>query len=304
MNKLTINKKSPRNKMSELEPTSTPSDKSAGDGEYFVFDDTEFDYDDAAGGIDDDGNWVEYNISSLASSTENSQGEESKFGDKPALFAEYVIAGIHPKDITDDLEESALYGEWLDSLDENTRLIIDERKRAEERHEVIKGEILKSSPSLLEGRLPPDQVRQLGSEKYVLGVNQSMAFTVDEAQAYLREDNGIGLGIYGLGQRFLLLDEKSTAVDSEYTKRVIASGYYQNSDIGRFIIAIPMDRREQYNAPQDAISEADAIIDFTQPTSETGGRSVSPKYLAGFIDEKGKYHKNRNFGQSTEPLFD
>ncbi len=290
--------------MSELDPTTTPDNKLASESESFAFDDTDFVYDGVGGGIDDDGNWSEDELSSPEPSTEHKSSKEVKFGDKPIIFAEYAIAGIRPEDITDDLAESALYREWLDSLDENTRLIINERKRAEARHDVIRDEILRLSPLLLEGKLPADQVKQLGCEKYVLGVNQSQAFSFEEARDYVKEENGIGLGIYSLDQRFLLLDENSTIADADYTERIIVGGYYQNSDIGRFIIAIPMGGREQYSAPQDAIGEADTIEDFTQPTSEAGGRSVSPKYIAGFIDDRGKYHENKNFGLSSEPLFD
>lgn len=64
-----------------------------------------------------------------------------------------------------------------------------------------------------------------------------------------------------------------------------------------------MDSRESYSAPQDAMSEANAIEDFTQSTNESGGRSVSPKYIAGFVDSVGKYHENRSFGESNELLF-
>lgn len=45
------------------------------------------------------------------------------------------------------------------------------------------------------------------------------------------------------------------------------------------------------------------IKDFMQPTSEAGGRSVNPKYIAGFIDSSGVYHENNNFGISSEPDF-
>lgn len=121
----------------------------------------------------------------------------------PIIFAEYAIAGIRPQDLLEySGEEGALYKEWLNSLDENTKLIINERKRAQARYEVVRDEILKSSPFLLEGKLPIGQIEKLGAEKYVLGVNQSQAFSVEDAEDYVREDNGIGLGVYGLDQGF------------------------------------------------------------------------------------------------------
>lgn len=290
--------------MSEFISSTTTDDKQPAEG--LVFDDTDFVWDDQpAMVLDEDGNWVENAVepSGQPVAHESNNENESKFGDMPIMFAEYAVAGIRPEDMSDYPEEAALYTEWLNSLDENTKLIIEERKRAQGRYEIVRAEMLKSSAALLEGKLPAEQAEKLGSEKYVLGVNQSAVFSLEDAKDYLREDNGVGLGIYGLDQRFLLVDENSTAVDSDYTERVMVGGYYQNSNIGRFIVAIPMDGRERYGTPHDAISEADTIEDFTQPTSEAGGRSVNPKYIAGFIDSSGVYHENNNFGISSEPDF-
>ena len=290
--------------MTEFVSPTTPDKKLPSEELVFDVDDTDFVYDDQPEMVlDEDGNWVKNVTESLEQPSNPETSDENKFGDMPVVFAEYAIEGIHPEDMAEYPEEAALYAEWLNSLDENTKLIIEERKRAQGRYEVVKGEILKSSAALLEGKLPAGQAEKLGSQKYVLGVNQSQVFFIEDAKDYLEEDSGIGLGMYGLDQRFLLVDENSTVVDSEYTERVMVGGYYQNSNIGRFIIAIPMDRREQYGTPLDAISEADAIEDFIQPTSEDGGRSVSPKYIAGFIDSAGVYHENGNFGVSGEPDF-
>ncbi len=275
--------------------------------EELVFDDDglDFIYDEQPEMVlDEDGNWVENTTESPEQPTSDDFNSESKFGDNPILFAEYAIAGIRPEDMSNYPEEAALYAEWLSSLDENTRLIIEERKKAQGRYDRVKEEMLRSSAALLEGKLPAEQAEKLGSKKYVLGVNQSAAFSIEDASGYLKEENGIGLGMYGLDQRFLLVDENSTAVDTNYTEQAMVGGYYQNSSIGRFIVAIPMDRREQYSSPLDAVSEAAAIEDFTQPTSESGGRSVSPKYIAGFVDSTGTYHKNNNFGVSNSPSFD
>lgn len=225
---------------------------------FDVFDDTDFVWDQPEMVLDEDGNWVENDENAWQDIADESGSEDgSKFGDMPIMFAEYAIAGIRPEDMSDYPEEVALYDEWLNSLDENTKLIIEGRKRAQGRYEIVKAEMLKSSAALLEGKLPAEQAEKLGSEKYVLGVNQSAALSLEDARDYLKEDNGVGLGMYGLDQRFLLVDENSTAVDSDYTERVMVGGYYQDSNIGRFIVAIPMDGRERYGTPLDAISEAD-----------------------------------------------
>lgn len=293
--------------MPELETTPRSNDNPLGRPDELVFDvDDDFSWDGDSGLVlDEDGNWVENDTKSSEIIVEQKQTGESRYGDNPIIFAQYVIDGISPQDLSEySEEEGALYKDWLDSLDENTKQIINERKRAQGRYEVVRDEMLKSAPFLLEGKLPAEQIKKLGSEKYVLGVNQSQAFSIEDAKDYLKEDNGIGLDMYGLDQRFLLLDENSTKAHADYTESAVVSGYYQNSSIGRFIIAVPMDGRQNYNAPQDAVSEAYTIEDFTQPTGKFGGRSVSPKYIAGFVDNAGKYHENRNFGESHQPLFD
>lgn len=291
--------------MPELENTPNSNDNPLGKTDGLVFDvDDSFSYDGNSDFVlDEDGNWVENDTNSPETTTDQQTNSDNKFGDMPIIFAEYAIAGIRSGDLLEHPEEAALYKEWLDSLDENTKLIINERKRAQGRYEVVRDTLLKSSPFLLEGKLSAEQAEKLGSEKYVLGVNQSQAFSIDDAKNYLKEDNGIGLGIYGLDQRFLLLDENSTATDAEYTERVMVGGYYQNSNIGRFIVAVPMGDTEG-GAVQDAVTKADAIADFTQQTNEAGGRSVSPKYIAGFVDNNGRYYENRNFCETNQPLFD
>lgn len=289
--------------MPELETTPNSNDNPSEKPDGLVFDvDDNFSYDgDSDFVLDEDGNWVENDISHFEAAADQQANSDNKFGDNPIIFAEYAIAGIRAEDLSKEHpEEAALYQEWLGSLDEDTKLIINERKRAQGRYDVVKGEMLKSCPDLLQGKLPAEQANKLASGKYVLGVNQSQAFSIEDAKSYLKEDNGIGLGIYGLDQRFLLLNEASTNTDAEYTEQVMVGGYYQNSNIGRFIVAVPTG---EHNAVQDAVNKADAIADFTQQTNEAGGRSVSPKYIAGFVDSLGVYHENRNFGVSNEPLF-
>jgi hypothetical protein len=218
------------------------------------------------------------------------------------LFAEFDTANIIPDDLP-DLEERALYKGWLGSLDENTRLILDERKQARVRHEVIKDVIVESAPYLLDGKLSSEQEERLGTVKYVLGINQSGTSSLSEAIDFLKEENGISLGIYGLDQRFLLIDINSVSEHHESGERAIVDGYYGSTGIGKFIVAIPMENRTKYVA-QDANATYQDIEGFIQPTAQDGGRSVSPRYIAGYIDDKGKYSENKNFGLSAEPLFE
>ena len=218
------------------------------------------------------------------------------------LFAEFNTANIIPDDLP-DLEERALYKSWLSSLDENTRLILDERKQAQARHEVIKGVIVESAPHLFDGKLSSEQEERLGTDKYVLGINQSGTSSLGEAIDFLKEENGISLGIYGLDQKFLLIDINSISELHESGERAIIGGYYGSTGIGKFIVAIPMENRTKYVA-QDANSTYQDIEGFIQQTAQDGGRSVSPRYISGYIDDTGKYNENKNFGLSAEPLFE
>lgn len=141
--------------MPELETKSNSNDNPSMKPDGLVFDvDDSFSYDGDSGFVlDEDGNWVENDTSSLEVTTDPQMDSNNKFGDNPILFAEYAIAGIRAQDLLKEHpEEAALYKEWLDSLDEDTKLIINERKRAQGRYDVVKGEMLKSCPDLLQGR--------------------------------------------------------------------------------------------------------------------------------------------------------
>lgn len=222
------------------------------------------------------------------------------------LFVEYDIEGVTPADLS-DLAEKTAYIDWLASLGQVDREILNERKSLRAHFEVVKQETLKTAPTLFEGKLPEKQAEKLGSDRYVIGVNQSGTTSTNEAIESIHATNGIELGIYNLAQRFLLFDRAVSDEDPHYVDQILVGGYYDNSSIGRFIIAIPMDDFMKDRASDYVYSEANnawrMIDDFVQTTSVEGGRSISPKYIAGYIDDTGKYNENKNFGLSARLEF-
>ena len=258
-----------------------------------VFDDILID----TGGFDDNGNWEEGTGKAMNRSTTEGPYDHlsHKFGDKAiGIFAQWSIDGISPSDIAAS-SESEQYADWLNLIDDNTRLNIESLKKLHGMHETIRTEIAVSAPYLLEGKLSPEQEGALQAKHYTLGINQSSTFTLGDAEKYLGENNGIETTSYGLDQRFILLNEQHKD-EQGVIERAIVDGYYGNPKIGRFVIAIPTNTPES-----NPMSAADSIVDFQR--SQDGKRSVNPKYIAGFIDTVGIYHQNHNFAVSSDIAF-
>ncbi|MDB5177191.1 MAG: hypothetical protein JWN75_859 [Candidatus Saccharibacteria bacterium] len=224
--------------------------------------------------------------------------------EEDTLYAENfyrAVNNVQPEDL-DDPKISKQYEQWLSTLTPHEVTNIEARKASRADYAANKERIAASTPRLLEGRLPDYQEQVLGEEHYVLGFNQSGTTSLEQATAYLKENNGISLGIYNLNQRFLFVDEKSTKEYPDNTERAVVSGYYGMPTVGRFVIAVPMDnfakKKPRYN-PEDASSAYWNIEDFTNPTESYEGESVNQKYIAGYIDGNGVYTANKNFAVSN-----
>ena len=252
-----------------------------------------------AGGFDDDGNWEEGTGEIISDSNAESTSPYAhlsrKFGEEAiGAFTEYAITGISPSDVTNP-GEGEQYSDWLSSIDDVTRINIKALGRFRDTHEKVRVKIIESSPYLLEGKLSPEQEDALQAKHYTLGFNQSGTFTLEDAEEYLGDNNGIETTTYGLDQRFILLNEQNKD-EHGVIERAVVDGYYGNSKIGRFVIAIPTNTPES-----NPISAADSIADFQR--AQDGKRSVNPKYIAGYIDSTGEYHQNLNFALSGDIAF-
>lgn len=212
------------------------------------------------------------------------------------------------------------YRKWLANLDPNELRELEEERQyrhgqeklLETVHERLVGEV----PELYEARLPDNLAERMGDMDYALGFNQSSATTIEEATEYLKQHHGIDFTMYDLWHRFLIYDEDMPEdMLGQDNPRGIAgaidAGYTQDPSIGRFVTAFP-------EAQQVATSEEplyyrmgysygkllpDDAINYDPDKSEEDRKSVSPKYIAGFIDNEGKFWTNNNFGLSEELNF-
>lgn len=232
-----------------------------------------------------------------------------RFGDDLDLYYHYYILGIDPSE-----PDTGDYSEFYEMATSKpaVKAMLDEKRAAERGDQDVAVGIEKSAPELLRGALPPDQEQLLANREYILGVNQSGAATVKEALEYVNESQGIDLGMYNLQQRFKFLDRETTQHSPNDTAATLAHGYYGNSDIFRYVIAVPMD--EYYKTEKHSTADTDAVnalddeklppdfltFDASRVAGMEHGDSVSPKYIAGFIDGDGNYHANKNFTKSEQ----
>lgn len=244
--------------------------------------------------LDENGGIMEH----FAATHTVSEAEDTQY----AEFFYSAIAGIDPKDFH-DLSTREAYREWLATRSPNEVQQIEGRKDTKIEYSKTLERIKKTAPSLLEGKLPIVQLEKMQSERYVLGLNQSATMSLDDAIAEVQDNNGISLGIYNLNQRFLFVDEGSTKDHPADTEKTVVGGYYGAPSIGKFVIAIPMGRFAEHKpdySSEEASFAYHAIEDFTVPTEFHEGESVNPKYIAGYIDDKGEYHANTNFMDSSD----
>ena len=159
----------------------------------------------------------------------------------------------------------------------------------------IKAELEQSAPELLSGRLPADLEALVGGS-YQLGVNQSGVDTLEDAQAVLQKFNGVDMGMYNLDQRFLIADKNTP----DYAAEAVTYGYYGRREgspaMGKFVAVIP---GENYH--QDLPSDFWVSNGNTDGNIYKGSEAANAKYIAGFIDDQGKFHRNNNFMRSEVP---
>jgi hypothetical protein len=209
----------------------------------------------------------------------------------------------------DSQESVAEFQDWLTSLlpQRRSRLqaerdeVLAQWAQTESGKNVAEARLKIQAPELLAGTLPADMAEKMPGP-FALGINQSVEGGADEAQAYLEAEHGLPLLNYGPIQRFEFVDQTT---NEETRRHKITGGYYNNPDIGRFIVAFPIigatGRTAEAPAAEVSISN-NLPEDFYNSVAGPHGPSsaVNPKYVAGFIDGEGNWHRNRQFGEGLD----
>ncbi|HSX32990.1 MAG TPA: hypothetical protein VLF91_01490 [Candidatus Saccharimonadales bacterium] len=220
---------------------------------------------------------------------------------------------------------------WLARLSPEERALLD-AQRAENRQQsdayrmaadTIRGGLETTATSLLDGRLPEDQEAALRQElgedyaslRYMLGSNQSGPTTVEAAEEYLRAGNGIDLTWSNLDSRFLFAEqrpqpgEEAPSYDfNQNITRVMVNGHYGVHGSGKFIIAVPIPDHADItdygvDTAPDALYRTGELPEDYILLGSDDQKSVNTRYVAGFVDTHGRYHRLPGFMQraAAEP---
>lgn len=178
-------------------------------------------------------------------------------------------------------------------------------KGSEQAHE----KLIALVPELYEAKLPEWLAEKLppGTE-YALGFNQSSASSIDDAEEYLEECNGVDVDGYNYAHRFRMFDASMSEYLGQNDTPIghqIEQGNFGDPSIGRFVAVFP---RVDTTIKSDlsiarAATEDERVLPADFETEYTVGdkskRSVSTKYIAGFIDDEGNFWTNNNFMTDT-----
>jgi hypothetical protein len=221
-------------------------------------------------------------------------------------------AQIREWDGLDPIDE-ADYTAWVKQLPPDELDVLREARAGVQRqkslHEQVHDRLMTTVPELYRGELPADLAERLAGKNYALGFNQMLASTKEEAVARLAASNGLDLGDYLFNQRFQLFAKDDWDEDGHLAalECAIDNGYYLTSDIGRFVVAFPVDpEQRQGQSIIEMVSTTEDYLpdDFLHNFQREDGshhESVNAKYLAGFIDGEGIFWKNNNFARADSP---
>jgi hypothetical protein len=216
------------------------------------------------------------------------------------------------------LDEAAV-AEWAQNLPADTLNELQEQRdmlaNREALRQAVHEKLTELVPELYQAKLPPELEARLQGIDYAIGFNQTMAASVEDAQAYLDGLGGIDVTDYNLDHRFLMYDQgMGDALGTDNGQGIagaIEAGYYGRPEVGRFIAAFP-DVTNSASEVSDRLSVAVNTDTSLLPTDEVlsvQGESrmqqvVNGKYVAGFIDDKGALWVNGQFGVSNTPTFE
>lgn len=171
---------------------------------------------------------------------------------------------------------------------------------------------------LLKGSLPKEQIEMLarsGYDDFVLGTNQSGIESVEDCADYLGRNGGVNFTGYGIGHRFMTFDSGYVGTPEEaYIKDAVVNGYYGQGDQAvkrggfRIVGVFPLvdGAREKWgNHVSQVIGMVDIHGDTPGDLVSYGGltseglteQAISPKYIAGLVDDSGNYFMNPGFMQ-------
>jgi hypothetical protein len=198
---------------------------------------------------------------------------------------------------------------WFDALPEDERQRIEtERSMWQEVDATkeadttsIREALQESAPELFEGKLPEDLAHRLRGKEYILGTHQAPLSTAEEAAEALEQSQG-GMNIdSSLESRFLFFNSETSpdAIDHD-----IVNGYYGPGFGGRLVIAVPHEpgaiEGESISLAPDLLAQRGELPEDFLGRTEDGGIKIDSKYLAGFIDQAGKFHVNTNFMEASQ----
>ncbi|HSA83696.1 MAG TPA: hypothetical protein VLF20_02305 [Patescibacteria group bacterium] len=171
-----------------------------------------------------------------------------------------------------------------------------------------------SAPELLDALLPKELGEMLpkGFSRYFLGFNQSSAITsAQEAEEHLKKYKGLTMeGYSDLNHRFKLIGPGSQETGL-LAEQFAIHGYF-GEFIGRFVSVFPIDDAKLTDQDPTAISQElyetypkdDPDYPYPQDlfingkgTAGKDDKIVNTKYIAGFIDVQGNFHRNPSFMQ-------
>src|SRR5688572_2824283 len=176
-------------------------------------------------------------------------------GQDPERFQSYYVQ----PEITTALREADgmppidpdLYNAWLEQLPPEEREIMDQQRQhielQNDHRRMVHDKIAGTVPELYAATLPPELAEALGDVPFAIGLNQTMASSIDEAREYLGENNGVDITSYNFHHRFEMFD---TTMDldgpaGENLETAVDAGYTQNSRIGRFVGVFPIVHPEE-----------------------------------------------------------
>lgn len=242
-----------------------------------------------------------------------------ELSDNSAMTSYYVdpeeTASIRAADDMEPMNPED-FGNWLNGLTPQARALLEKMKSEETQRQsahqeataTVHSKLTELVPELYQAQLPAELAERLGDTKYVLGFNQTMASTAQEAQDYLTKHGGIDFTGYGLPQRFLMYDQTMTDyLGTEQTpagiSAAIEGGYFGDPTIGRFVVAFPAEHAvASSREPLVSQIEHDPFHVLPEDGINMGKDTnvVNSKYVAGFIDEAGDFWVNDNFAAQTE----
>ena len=210
--------------------------------------------------------------------------------------------------------EQAAFDRWLFSLSLERLQELEEESQAyremQASYDASHEKLTALLPELYGAGLPQSLEEKMNGRQYAIGFNQTLAETIEEAEAILKRDDGVDTTDYTLADRFLMYDKAMEGQlgsdNSTGIARAIESGYYGDVATGRFVAVFPEEHKSDatesltasINIDPEHILPEDALV-----RRDDGRESYSSKYVAGFIDKNGDFWINENFTRDGAPLF-